>query len=209
MRATLLLARRHGVAVGAHPGFPDREGFGRTITTRDPAAIEALLLPQLTAMVEVAASEGATIAHVKPHGALYNLSAQDRAVADAVAAAVRRVVPGAALVGLAGSHSLPAAAAAGLRALAEGFADRGYLADGSLAPRAQPGAVIADPDVAAERAVRLVTEGRITTLDGGELALAIDTLCLHGDTKGAARLARRVRQRLVESDVELRAPGSA
>ncbi|HEY8513917.1 MAG TPA: 5-oxoprolinase subunit PxpA [Candidatus Binatia bacterium] len=206
MRATVLLARAHGVAVGAHPGFPDRAGFGRTITTRSPEEIERLVVEQVERLAAIAARQGVTLAHVKPHGALYNLAAVDDEVADAVARATARVLPGTRLFGLAGSRGLERARAAGLVAVAEAFADRAYLEDGTLAPRTLPGAVIEDPRRTAERAVRLACEGRIETLDGDELALEADTLCLHGDTPGAGATARAVHAALRDAGVQLVAP---
>src|SRR5262249_6897786 len=145
---------------------------------------------------KVATADGVRLAHVKPHGALYNLAAVDDAIAAAVAAAVARAAPGASLVGLAGSRSLVAARAAGLDAVAEGFADRAYLGDGTRAPRDHPGALLAEPQAAAQHALRLVVEGRVATLDGGSLELQVDTLCLHGDAPGAAARARAVRAAL-------------
>ena len=206
MRATLELAHALGVRSGAHPGFPDRSGFGRRITTRDPAAIAALVGEQITALLRIAAQLDAAVAHVKPHGALYNLSAVDDAVADAIAATVARLLPAARLVGLAGSCSLVAASRHGLVAVAEGFVDRAYLRDGTLAPRALDGAIIADPHEAARRAVQLATGASVTTLDGATVTLHVDTLCLHGDAPGAAARARLVRTALLAAGVEVTAP---
>jgi len=203
MRATVRLAVAHGVAVGAHPGFPDRANFGRGVTTKDPDAIAALVVEQIERLAEIARREGASVAHVKPHGALYNLSAVDRAVADAVARAVVSVLSGTRLVGLAGSPSLDAARDAGLTPVAEAFADRAYLADGTLAPRTRAGAVIENVDHAATRAVKLVTTGTIDTIDGALLHLTADTLCLHGDTPDAALRARSIRTALSAAGVTI------
>lgn len=206
MRATVRLALRHGVRVGAHPGFPDRAGFGRTVTTRDVSAIESLVAEQVRALAEIARAEGATLAHVKPHGALYNLSARDPVIAAAVARAVRAAAPGVRLVGLAASRSLDAARDAGLTALAEGFVDRGYRADGTLAPRDGEGALVEDPAEAARRALALARGEAIATVDGAPLVLRCDTLCLHGDTPGAPRIARAVRAALDAAGVLVAAP---
>lgn len=203
MRATVRLARAHGVAVGAHPGFPDRAGFGRRVTTEDPEAIAALIVEQVERLAAIARDEGVPLVHVKPHGALYNRSAVDRTIADAVARAVARVHPGTRLVGLAGSPSLDAARAAGLTPVAEAFADRAYLADGTLAPRTRAGAVIEDVDHAASRAVKLVTTGTIDAIDGSLLHITAHTLCLHGDTSDAATRARNVRTALSAAGVTL------
>lgn len=205
MRAAIRVARANGVAVGAHPGYPDRSTFGRTVTTRARDAIEALVAEQVLRLAGIAGEEGVALAHVKPHGALYNLSARDPAIAAAIARAVARVAPGAHLVGLAGSCSLAAARHAGLVAVAEAFVDRGYLADGTLAPRDVPGALVADVATAASRATALATTGVVTALDGGELRLAAQTLCLHGDAPDAVARARAVRRALVAAGVQISA----
>jgi 5-oxoprolinase (ATP-hydrolysing) subunit A len=201
MREALRLAVKHGLAIGAHPGFPDRAGFGRMVTATDSAAIEALVSAQIARLADVARHEGASLAHVKPHGALYDLAARDGDVARAIARAVRRTLPDAALLLLAGSRALEVARAEGLRALAEGFADRGYRADGSLAPRGSAGALITDPERAAAQALAIAAHGRVTTIDGGSLALAADTLCLHSDTPGATAIAERVSRRLRDAGI--------
>jgi len=208
-RATLRLARKHGVAVGAHPGFAGRADFGRRITTRDPDTIADLVARQIIWLDSLARDEGVAITHVKQHGALYNLSAVERAVADAIARTIARVAPGARLVGLAGSLSLAAAEDAGLDALGEAFVDRTYLADGTLVPRDRAGAVIENAAEAARRAVLIATLRRIDTLDGARLVLHADTLCLHGDTPGAAQRASAVRAALLAAGVQIAAPASA
>jgi UPF0271 protein len=206
MRATVRLARALGVRVGAHPGFADRAGFGRRIGSRDPAVIADLVAAQIAALARIAAEEGVTLAHVKPHGALYNLAAIDDEVADAVAATVARCAPGAHLMGLAGSRALHAARRHGVIAEAEGFADRGYLGDGTLAPRERAGALLDAPADAARQAVRLACDGAVTTLDGATLTLQVDTLCLHGDAPDAAARARAVRVALLDASVRLSPP---
>lgn len=207
MRATLRLARELGVAAGAHPGFPDRDGFGRRVTTRDPARVQVLVEEQCRSLTAVAEAEGVVLAHVKPHGALYNLSAEDDAVAAAIAEAVRRSLPGARLVGLAGSRSLIAARAAGLAARGEAFVDRGYRGDGRLAERGTPGALIEDPAEAARRAVAIATRGCLEAVDGTPLAIAAETLCMHGDVPGAAYVARAVADALRRAGVRVAAAG--
>jgi UPF0271 protein len=206
MRATVRLALRHGVRIGAHPGFPDRDGFGRRVTTRDAGEIAALVAAQVAALAAIAAAEGAALGHVKPHGALYNLSAADPEVAAAIARAVRAALPGGRLVGLAGSCSLVAARDVGLEALAEGFVDRGYRADGTLAPRGVPGALLDDPAQAARRAVALARGAALATVDGAAIVVRCDTLCVHGDAPGAGATARAVRQALASAGVEVAAP---
>ncbi|MHB8764857.1 MAG: LamB/YcsF family protein [Deferrisomatales bacterium] len=201
MEHTVRAARERGVAVGAHPGYPDLAGFGRRPLETAPGEVRACLLYQLGALAAFCRAEGVALQHVKPHGALYNTAARDGRVAAEVAEAVLAFDPGLVLVALAGSVAARVGAARGLRVAAEAFPDRAYRADGSLAPRSLPGAVIDDPAAVAERAVRLATTGRLTAIDGAELELRADTLCLHGDTPGAAELARRVRRALAEAGV--------
>ncbi len=205
MRRTVRLAREHGVAVGAHPGFPDLPGFGRRDLHVSPREAEDLVLYQLGALAAMAAAEGVAIAHVKPHGALYNMAARDPVLAGAIAKAVaafdRRLV----LFGLAGSVMLAAGREAGLNVAAEGFADRGYEPDGSLAPRSRPGAVITDPAAVVARAVRMVRDGVVTATDGRDVALEVQTLCVHGDTPGAAALARELRSGFEAAGIAVRA----
>lgn len=188
MQATLRLAKQHGVSVGAHPGWPDLQGFGRREMAFSPAEVEALLLYQIGALAGIARAEGLELSHVKPHGALYNQAARDATLAAAVARAVQRFSRHLTLVGLAGSQSLAAAAEIGLPTLAEGFPDRAYLPDGSLMPRSWPGAVLESPALVAQNAVRLAREGNGTS--------AVDTLCLHGDNPRALENARAVRDAL-------------
>lgn len=208
IRATLRIARTHGVAVGAHPSFPDREGFGRRITTRDPIAIADFVAAQVAHLADLAAAEGVTLSHVKPHGALYNLAASDRAIADAVARGVARVRSGTRFVVLAGSVALDAARDVGLVPVAEAFVDRAYLADGTLAPRGREGAVVEDVAVATARALALARGEPVTSIDGRELRIAADTLCLHGDTPGAAARTRAVRAALDAAGIRLAVPAA-
>jgi UPF0271 protein len=193
MRATVALARAHGVAVGAHPGFHDPAGFGRRDMHLPPQDVEDLVAYQVGALAGIAAGQGVTLTHVKPHGALYNMAARDRALADAVVRGVRAVSGTLLVVGLSGSELVTAARAAGMPAAAEAFCDRGYVQNGSLAPRDVAGAVISDPDAVAERAVAMVLKQQVMALDGTTVALAVDTLCVHSDTPGAGRLAAAVR----------------
>ncbi|MFN3751155.1 MAG: 5-oxoprolinase subunit PxpA [Thiobacillus sp.] len=192
MRAALELAAAQGVAAGAHPGYPDRAGFGRRAMAARPGEIIAWVTQQTEALAEEAARLGLRLAHVKPHGALYNAAAVDAEVADAVAQAVAALDASLVLVGLAGSRLVVAGQAAGLAVLNEGFADRRYDAAGRLVSRETPGAVLHDPAAAAAQA-RLLAAGRpLPTLPAGSVALRVDTICLHGDTPGAINLARAV-----------------
>jgi UPF0271 protein len=184
MERTIRLALDAGAAVGAHPGYPDREGFGRRDLAMSAGELEAAVLYQVAALGGMVAAAGGTLRHVKAHGALYNRAARDRAVADPIARAVRRISPDLILVGPPGSALLQAAETMGLRTAAEGFADRAYEPDGSLRSRRLEGAVHTDPVAAAAQAVALAADARYATL------------CVHGDTPGAPTIARAVRAAL-------------
>lgn len=209
MRHTVVLARAHGVAVGAHPSLPDVEGFGRREMPCSAAEVEDMVVYQVGALAAIAAHEGVRLSHVKPHGALYNMAARDASLADAIARAVAAVDPALVLFGLSGSHLITAARRAGLRAAAEVFADRAYRSDGSLVPRSEAGAVLHDDTAVVDRAVEMVTGGGVTAIDGTRVPLEVDTICVHGDTPGAAALARRVRAALVSAGVAVRAYAGA
>jgi UPF0271 protein len=200
MARTVALAVRHGVAVGAHPGYPDLQGFGRRAMGLTPEEIEAVVLYQLGALVAFTRANEVPLVHVKPHGALYNLVAQDRPAADAVASAVKAFNPDLVLVGLAGSVLIDAGWDAGLQVASEGFPDRAYLPDGQLMPRNLPGAVITEPGAVAENALRLAREG----IDVDGRRVPVETLCLHGDNLEAVRNARAVRQALENAGIEIR-----
>jgi len=196
MRRTIQLARAAGVAAGAHPGFADLQGFGRREMALDPSDVEDSLIAQIGALAAIAKAEGVALQHVKPHGALYNMAARDRALAEAIARAITAFDPSLIMFGLPGSSLLDAGLAAGLRVASEGFADRAYQPDGALAPRSRAGAVIHDPAAVVARAVRMVREGVVLTPEGTEVALRVDTICVHGDTPGAPELTRRIRDAL-------------
>lgn len=203
MDETVALALARGVRVGAHPGYPDRENFGRVAIDMPADAIESLVLYQVGALAAMVRSRGGTLAHVKPHGALYHRAGEFPDVARAIAEGVRRARPGLILVGAAGSMLLEAGREAGLPVAAEGFADRRYQPDGSLVPRSRPDALLTDPDAAAAQAVSLARDGFATASDGSRVALRVDTICLHGDTPGAAAIARRVVERLKQDGVRI------
>jgi 5-oxoprolinase (ATP-hydrolysing) subunit A len=204
MRRTLTLARDHHVSVGAHPGYPDLHGFGRRPMALPPDEVEAWTLAQLGALDAIARGVGMTLRHVKPHGALYNAAADDEALAEAISRAVRVFNPELVMVARAGSRMVEVAHAAGLRVAEEAFADRGYDTAGRLLPRSHPDALLHDPDVAAQRAVSLLTTNRLTTADGATLTLRPQTLCVHSDTDGAAALAAAVRASLEAEGIALR-----
>lgn len=197
MQHTLKLAQQHGTAVGAHPGYPDLQGFGRRAMSLTPAEVEAFVLYQIGALFAFARAERVSIRHVKPHGALYNQAARDPALAEAIARAVKRFDPTLILVGLAGSSLPDAGAALGLRVAHEAFPDRAYNRDGSLIARHLPGALLHEPQAIAAHAVALATTG-IPLPQGARLP---DTLCLHGDHPNAAENARQVRMALQQAGV--------
>lgn len=209
MRGSLRLAARHGVAAGAHPGFPDREGFGRRELHFDPADVTAFVREQIEALKAVAAREGVRLTHVKPHGMLYNMAVSDEGLAAAIArAAADSGLP--LYYGLAGDHSvmLRAARQAGLQAVGEGFADRGYAPDGSLWPRTRPGALLAQAAAVAQ-GVGLAVRGETTAVSGERVAVPARTLCLHGDGPEAAALARALRAALEAAGVQVTPPSPA
>jgi UPF0271 protein len=201
MRRTVALAARAGVAVGAHPGFPDLAGFGRREIDAQPHEITDLVLYQLGALRAVAKAEGLSLQHVKPHGALYNMSMRRKDVAEAIAQAVASFDESLILMGLPGSELLTAGSRLRLRVAAEGFADRSYEPDGSLTSRHVAGAVITDPAAAAERAVRMIKDKKVIARDGSSCSCAIDTICVHGDTPGAVDVAASVRRALEQAGV--------
>jgi UPF0271 protein len=203
MRRTVRLAREAGVAVGAHPGFQDLAGFGRREMRLAPQEIEDMVLYQIGALAAIAQSEGVRLQHVKAHGALYNMAAKDRALADAIARAVAAVDRSLILFGLQGSELIRAGAACGLRVAAEGFADRAYEPDGSLTPRSHAGAVIHDVETVVRRAVRMAVDGKVAATDGSEMSLHVDTICTHGDTPGAQALTRALRAGLERAGVAI------
>ena len=203
MRATVALAQRHGVAVGAHPGFADRENFGRKERTLPAAALCSLVREQMAALARFA-----PLRHVKPHGALYNLAARDRAVAEVIAGAVQAADATLVLFALAGSELARAGKACGLRVAEEVCADRTYQRDGSLTPRSRPDALITDDATAVAQVLRMVREGVVRATDGTDVTITAETVCLHGDGPHAVAFARRLQRELAEAGVELRAMGT-
>jgi UPF0271 protein len=206
MRRTVAAALEHGVAIGAHPGFPDLAGFGRREMKISSQEAYDLVLYQVGALAAFASAAGTALRHVKPHGALYNMACADAALAEPIARAVRDLDARLILFGLPGSQLQRAAEGAGLRFAREAFPDRGYAADGSLVRRGTPGAMVEDASEAARRAVEIAAEGRTRAADGGELRLEADTLCIHGDRPDAAHFARTLREGLERSGVRVAAP---
>ena len=201
MRAMVRLARRHGVAVGAHPGWNDREGFGRRTMSLPPEDVEALMLSQIRALSAIAKAEGVKLNHVKPHGALYNQAADDMILASAIANAVKRFSAALILVGLAGSRLIEVGVEAGLRVANEGFPDRNYNPNGTLVSRKLGNAIVDSPEELSAHAVQLAKNG----IDFKGRQVMIETLCLHGDHPHAAQNAKRVREALQEAGIEIAA----
>jgi len=206
MAETVRLAVKHKVAVGAHPGYPDLPGFGRRTMQLQREEVVNTILYQLGALSAVAHANGAELTHVKPHGALYNEASQDRQLADSIVEAISRFSTSLALVGLPNSQLEAAAHGARLPFLREGFADRAYEPNGLLRNRKLPDALIAAPERAAEQALQLA-RGQVTAADGSTLVLQVDTICIHGDTPGAASIARAVREALRGAGFNVAAPG--
>lgn len=203
MFATLRLAAERGVRVGAHPGYADREGFGRRIIPMEPVQIGRMVLAQTGSLMALARAAGTEIAYVKPHGALGNLAADDRAVAEAIVAAVATGAPGLAILAISGTELELAARVRGLAVYSEIFADRGYLPNGRLVPRSRPDAMIHDAGMAADRILGFLDTGLMPTVEGGAIRLAAQSVCVHGDTPGAVAMARDIRARLAERGVRL------
>lgn len=203
MRSAVELGLRAGVALGAHPGFEDREHFGRRELAVTPQDVYELVLLQTRRLAGIAQGIGAHITHLKPHGALYNMAARNRPLADAIACAARDVGPALALVGLAGSELVQAGLDAGLNVVSEAFADRAYEPDGSLTPRHRGGAIIESPDAAIQQALRMALEGVVRARDGREIRLKAATVCLHGDHPGAVVLAGRLRAALESAGIRI------
>jgi len=206
MREAVALAIEHGVAIGAHPSFPDRKHFGRQEMHLAARELHECIVAQIESLVNVAAAAGARLRHVKPHGALYNMAARDEALAETVVAAIRNVDSTLMVFGLAGSALLTAAKGAGLRAVSETFADRAYKADGSLLPRSEPGSVVHDEAAVADRAVAMARNGSVFAVGGSRIAIRADTICIHGDTPGAAALAQRIRDAFLVAGIRVAAP---
>ena len=209
LRATVKLAKQHGVAVGAHPGLPDLVGFGRRELDVSASEAEDLVLYQVAAVAGVAAAEGMRLQHVKLHGALYHMASRDSRLAEAIARAIRCFDESLLVFAPPRSALRDAALAAGLRTVTEAFADRGYRSDLTLAPRSQADAVLTDPALVVGRAIRLVREHTVVAVDGVVLSIDADTLCVHGDTPQASTLAEQLRRGLEESGVRVRAAGAA
>lgn len=204
MRSTLSAARRLGVACGAHPGFPDRKNFGRREMPLTLAELSATISEQVDRLLEAASDTGAVLSHIKPHGALYHGANRRSDMARCFLETVARRHPAWIVVGQAGSLLLDEARRMGLRVAGEGFADRLYLEDGTLAPRGVDGAVFDSAEKAAAQALSLVADESVRASNGARLSVRVQTICLHGDTPGAASFAKAIRARLQEAGIEIR-----
>ena len=205
MRETVAAAKKLNVAVGAHPGYPDRANFGRIESALSAAEIEASVQDQIASLVEVADSLSATVVHVKPHGALYHAAHRSREVAQALGRAVLAINPKMIMVGQAGSPALEVWRSMGLQCAAEAFADRAYEPDGTLRKRSLPGALLDDPARAAQQAVDIAVRHNVAAGDGSQLSVEANTICIHSDTPGSVAIAREVDQRLKTAGVSIRA----
>lgn len=200
---TVSAAAARGIAVGAHPSYRDRQGFGRRFVDVAPSVLVGEVLEQLAWLASVAAGLGTQVSYVKPHGALYNVIVAHEAHARAVISAVAEFAPGLAVLGLPGSLFLSLAEEAGLQPVGEAFVDRAYAPDGTLVPRSVAGSILHDPDAVAARAVRLATEGRVVAVDGSVIPVEARSLCIHGDSPGAVAMARAVRAALRGAGVDV------
>jgi len=203
MRRTAEAAIKHGVAIGAHPSYPDRENFGRTNIDMPPAEVFDIVAYQVGAMRTICETAGGKLRHVKPHGALYNQAARDNDLAGAIAEAVRAIDPQLILYGLSGSQLISEGRRAGLKTASEVFADRTYQPDGSLTPRSQPNALITDAEASVGQVLRFVTEGSAIAAGGKSVIVEADTICLHGDGEHAVEFARAIRTGLQQRGIAI------
>ena len=204
MRDTIRLAKKFRIAIGAHPSFEDREHFGRTEMKLPPEEIYRLVQTQLQAIKDIATEENALLDHVKPHGALYNMSARDATIASAIANAVFEFDPTLILFGLSQSVSITEAKKRGLKTASEVFADRTYQDDGSLTPRSEPNALIEETSQALRQVLQFVREQQVTTVSGKTIAIIADTICIHGDGSHAVPFARAIHQTLQDEHIEIK-----
>lgn len=203
MMKTVALAKENQVSVGAHPGYPDLVGFGRRNLSASPAEVKAMVQYQVGALQAIAKAQGMSVRHVKPHGAMYNMAGKDAKLAEAICEGIYEVDPGLILLGLSGSEMLKAAEKTGLRSAKEVFADRAYEEDGSLVARSRPGAMITNEEEAIERVVRMIKEGKVTTITGKDIEVQADSICVHGDGEKALAFVEKIRKTLVQEGIEI------
>lgn len=206
MKQTVALALQHGVAIGAHPGFADPENFGRKELNLNVSEITSLVAKQINLMQEVCSAAGARLRHVKPHGALYNLAARDREVADAISMAIHQTDPDLMLYGLSGSCSFESAAAHGLRFVHEVFADRTYTPEGRLTPRSDPQALVSSTAAAIEQVLNMVLDEKVITTSGQSIPIKAETICIHGDGEHATSFVHHIHQSLKEKGITIKSP---
>ncbi len=209
MEKTIRLAAEAGVGIGAHPGLPDLMGFGRRMMKISPAEARAYMLYQLGALGAFCKAKGVKMAHVKPHGALYNMAAKDAALAEAVVGAIRDYDDSLILLALANSGMTKAAERMGLAYANEVFADRAYEPDGTLVARTKQGAMIEDEDQAIARVIRMVKEGKVTAIDGSEVTIQADSVCVHGDGAKALLFVKKIREALLQENIDVKGLGKA
>lgn len=207
MRKTVRLALDHGVKIGAHPGLPDLIGFGRRNMDISPQEAYDLVLYQIGALNAFVKAEGAVLQHVKPHGALYNMAAKNKDLAKAIAKAVHKINPELILFGLFGSELIAAGKKIGLQTANEVFSDRTYQQDGTLTPRKEQNALIHDDEQAISQVTRMVKEGKVKSLQGADIKVQADTICIHGDGPKALTFAQLIRDSFAESDISIKAIG--
>ncbi|MEX3014632.1 LamB/YcsF family protein [Gymnodinialimonas hymeniacidonis] len=200
---TLVAAKANGVTVGAHPGYNDREGFGRRVIPMEPEQIGRMVTAQIGALHAMARLAGTEVSYIKPHGALANLAARDDAVATAIVKAAQTAFPDLALLAISGTRVEVQAKAAGVRVFSEIFADRGYLSSGQLVPRGQPGAMIEDADEAADRLLEMLETGLMPVIDGDPIPLEAHSICVHGDSPHAVGMAQAIRSKLDAQGIKI------
>lgn len=205
MERTVALCREHGVRAGAHPGFPDLAGFGRRNMSLSPEEAKAGVMYQIGALKAFCDGAGVRLCHVKPHGALYNMAAKDYKLAKAICQAIKEVDESLVLLALSGSEMLRAAKELGISCASEVFADRAYQRDGTLVPRSQKGAVIEDEDLAVSRVIRMAREGEVEAIDGSDIPIEADSVCVHGDGKKALEFVKKIRESLENAGIEMKA----
>ena len=205
MQRTVAACKAHGVHIGAHPGYPDLMGFGRRNIAATPAEVKAYIQYQVGALSAFCTAAGVPLCHVKPHGAMYNMAAKDEALARAICEGILEVNPKLTLLALSGSAMVRAAHETGLPVKNEVFADRGYQADGTLVPRSKPGAMITDEDEAIARVIRMAKEGVVRSVDGADVPLTADSVCVHGDGEKALAFVQKIRAALTDAGIEVKA----
>ena len=196
MFKTLNLARGQAINVGAHPSYPDKEGFGRRRLPYPPAEVERFVAAQVGALMGIATLAGTSVAYVKPHGALGNVASEDRPIAEAIVRATRAIDPGLAILAISGTMLETVARETNVRVFSEVFADRGYTDAGNLVPRSEPGALIDDAETATRRMLDFLHSGRMPSVSGKEVAMSVDSICIHGDSPHALEMARHLRSAL-------------